>query len=228
MSRKPKYQAKPGGIAHTGLVLEAKTENQHKYIDALNDPKIRYIFCTGLPGTGKTILACQAAIQALMKERYSKILCCRSTIGIAGQGLGWLPGELNSKLYAWLLPITEHADKFVMNLEELVNNGRIDFVSLEHVRGRSLEDAFVITTEAQNLSFDVLKCLLTRVDYRSKLILDGDFNQNDMKKKGRTDFEKVCEALDGMDSFRHIQFTKEDIIRSKDIAEILERLEKVE
>lgn len=218
---------KLGGVEYSGYQAKPKTEGQERYLASLEDTDIRYLAVSGPSGSGKSFLASYYAVKSLIEEKYQKIYLTRPPVASADMRLGFVPGDVSEKMYVWLLPLIDHIDKFAMNADELLNADKIEFVSLEYIRGRSLENCIVIATEIQNMPFDILKCLLTRIDFRSKLILDGDFNQND-KFKGTTDYEKVCKALNGMERFRWVQLGKDDIIRNKDIAEILERLEKVE
>ncbi len=213
----------------TTFKVEPKTEGQKIYFEALFDPKIKYLAATGPAGCGKSYLSTYSALEGLRKEEFNKIYISRSVTGIKGEALGFLPGNSDEKMEEWLLPILDHGEKMVQGLDQIINSGRIEFLPLAYIRGRSIDRSIVLVTEAQNLSFEVLKCLLTRIDFRSKLILEGDWTQNDRTSaNGQTDFEKVCRAMDGMHSFELVEMDKRDIIRSKDIAEILDRLEKFE
>lgn len=212
----------------TTFKVEPKTEGQRIYYEALFDPKIRYLAATGYPGTGKSFLSVYRALEGLRKEEFNKLYISRSVTPIKGEALGFLKGTVEEKFEEWMIPLLEHAEKMTQDIDKLLDSGRIEYLPLAFVRGRSLERAVVLCTESQNLGFDTIKCLLTRMDFRSKLILEGDVKQNDKVVNGITDFQKVCEALEGMEHFKHIKLGREDIIRSKDIAEILDRLEKLE
>ena len=205
--------------------VSPKSENQKQYVKALDDRRIKYVAATGFAGTGKSLLAAQRAGQGLVKGHFHKIVLCRSVTPIKGESLGYLKGDMNQKLEGWLCPITEHLKKFIPNYSKRVESGDIEFVSLAQIRGRSFDNCIVIAEEAQNMSFDILKCLLTRMGSKSKLLMNGDVNQSDVR---HNDFYDVCEALTPLHSFKWIELGKEDIFRSDDIAEILELLEPLE
>jgi phosphate starvation-inducible PhoH-like protein len=205
--------------------IRPKTNGQELYEEALEDDSIRYLAVSGPSGSGKTLFACRQAARAL--NNGQTVYISRSVTPIKKEELGFTPGSVDDKMADWLLPITEHLKKFVPNVSELVQSGRIKSLPLATVRGRSLENCFVLVTEAQNLSFETIKCLLTRIDFRSKLVLDGDFCQNDTRKV-QTDFQRVTDKLIPLESFDHIALYGEDVVRSKDIVEILELLEGME
>lgn len=208
--------------------VSPQSEGQEDYFESLSDSEIKYIAVTGFPGSGKSLLAAQRAAEGLRSGEFDKIYLSRSVTSMRGEDLGFLKGDLNSKMSPWLAPLTEHLKKFLGNdLKSYLDSGAIEFLPLAQIRGRSLDKAFIIVTEAQNLSFEAFKCILTRLDYRSKVVFDGDFEQNDLQNRGIiTDFEKICRALDGeLNSFEWIQMDERDVIRSKDIVQILKLLE---
>jgi phosphate starvation-inducible PhoH-like protein len=206
--------------------VEPKTENQKIYKEALDDVTIKYLAVSGIAGSGKSLLLAQRAAQGIVKEEFDKIYVCRSVTPIKGESIGYLKGDMESKMLPWLAPALQHLEKFFLDLEWCVNSGIIEFLPLAQIRGRSLDRSIVICEEAQNMSLEILECLLTRVDSRSKLILNGDFKQNDKSRSDMTDFERVCRALDGMDGFEWVKMGPEDVVRNKQIVEILDRLEK--
>lgn len=212
--------------------IDPKTEGQEEYWEALNDDSVKYLAVTGPAGSGKTILAAQRAADGFKSGEFDKIYLCRSLTAIAGEDPGFLKGDLDSKMSPWLAPLTEHLSKFMPDsISEHVSRGDIEFLPLAYVRGRSLDKCFVICTEAQNLTLESFKSILTRMDFRSKCIFDGDWNQNDRQDtlNKQTDFERVCHALiNGLESFDWVEMGPEDVVRSRDIIKILELIEPLE
>lgn len=199
------------------------TEGQQNYFDALHDKNIRYLAISGPPGVGKTLLSLQKAACDLLEGRINKIYLCTSVTPIFGEEIGFIPGNVKEKMSTWMLPMTDHLSKFI---PDYAKRGDIEYIPLAQIRGRTIDNSILILDEAQNVSLDVFKAVLTRISDDSRLYMMGDFDQSDKGK--HTDFEKVCRALDGMSSFDWINLTDEDIIRSKSISEINKRLKSIQ
>lgn len=201
-----------------------KTKNQKKLWSALEDDTKNYIAISGQAGTGKGFISSWWAAKALDKGHYDKLYLTRSAVGLSNEDLGHFPGSENEKMEVFIQCILQHLKKFLDKpLHIYLEDGRIEYVPLYTVRGRSFENSIVISSESQNLNIDTLKCLTTRISKDSVLILDGDADQSDLRKSGDNDFLKMCQAFDGnLDSFEWIQMTEEDCKRSGDIPKILE------
>ena len=207
--------------------IRPKTLGQKDLWDALHEKDIQYVAISGPPGTGKSFLTCYYAAKELEKNpNIEKISICRSVTPIKGEEIGFLKGGVGEKMAEWLVPMTSNLKTFLPDYGEYVYKGAIEVIPLAMARGRSFEYTVVIADEAQNLSLETFEMLLTRIADSSKLIVLGDFKQND-RRGDTTDFEKVCGALDGMDAFKWIQLDWEDCIRSKNIREISERLDEI-
>lgn len=207
--------------------IKPKTENQGYLQEALNDWQTQYLAVSGPPGSGKTILTTYYAASQLVQNKVNKVYIARSVTPVRGEQLGFVPGNLDEKIQGWLTPALENFQKFLPDFRGTMRREDIEFIPLAMVRGRSLENCIVLVEEAQNLSLDLFRTLLTRIDDKSKIIFSGDFRQNDRHTEV-TDFERVCRSLRGMTTFNWIELTDKDIIRSQSIAEInmlLDRLE---
>ncbi len=200
-----------------------KNQEQQDLVDSLNDDRIRYIAATGIAGSGKTFLACHYSMQQLLANKVNKIVLLRSVTQVAGEDMGFLPGSVEEKLQFFLQPMIANLKKFSNGrYEDLYSCKKIEVAPLAMVRGMSFENCIVLVDECQNVSSEILKALLTRVADSSKLIMMGDYRQNDTEKV-KTDFEDVCERLDGMSCFDWVELSKS--VRSKNIQEILRRLD---
>lgn len=203
--------------------VSSKNIQQQDLMDALNDDSIRYIAATGIAGSGKTFLACHYAMNQLLANKVDEIVLLRSVTQVAGEDFGYLPGSVEEKLQFFLQPMIANLKKFSNGrYEDLYSSKKISIAPLAMIRGMSFENCVVLVDECQNISSEIFKALLTRVADTSKLLLLGDYKQND-KTSEKTDFEDVCERLDGMSCFDWVELNKS--VRSKNIQEILKRLE---
>ncbi len=204
------------------IKVSAKNIQQQDLMEALNEDSVRYIAATGIAGSGKTFLACHFAMNQLLQNKVEKIVLLRSVTQVAGEDFGYLPGSVEEKLQFFLQPMIANLKKFSNGrYEDLYSAKKIEIAPLAMIRGMSFENCVILVDECQNISSEIFKALLTRVADTSKLVLMGDYAQND-KDKVKTDFEDVCERLEGMPSFEWIELEKS--VRSKTIQEILKRL----
>lgn len=203
------------------MKIRPKTARHQDYWDSLVDYDIKYLACTGPAGTGKTTLAAKAVVEMVSRNKYNKVYIVTPMVEVDDYSIGWLPGDLKSKTEPHLIRITQHLDKFLDKEIE------VESLALAYIRGLDLYNCCVILDEAQNCTCQELKAIFTRMAGNSKLIILGDFEQNDMKFTGKTDFQKVCEAMDGYKPFDWIQLDDRDIVRSKHIGEILKRFDKI-
>jgi len=213
-------------ISESIYQITPKTQGQRDYWDALNDQRINYIAVTGFSGSGKTILACQYAAQQYLAGKFNKIIICRSLEPVSQEnGCGYLKGDAKEKLSPWLAPILQHLQKFLPDLEREIALENVEMIPVDMMRGRSFDCCVVICTEAQNLSMPMLKCLLTRPDADSLLILDGDLDQTD---RLNSETENLYTELLKLPSFAWIEMAEQDVVRNPgNIVEIVKIFKKL-
>lgn len=206
-------------------VITPKSLNQKEYIDAMR--KYDIVFGIGPAGTGKTYLAMAMAVSALAKEEVLRIILARPAVE-AGERLGFLPGDLYEKVNPYLRPLYD-ALYDMMNFEratKLMQRGVIEVAPLAFMRGRTLNDSFVILDEAQNTTSEQMKMFLTRLGFGSKAVITGDITQIDLpegKPSGLIEARKIFASIPGI---RFVYFSKKDIIRHKLVQEIIHAYEK--
>lgn len=204
-----------------------KTETQRRYIDAIKNYDI--VIGIGPAGTGKTYLAMAMAINAFLKKQISRIVLVRPAIE-AGEKLGFLPGDIYEKVSPYLRPLYDalfdmmEAEKVV----KLVERGTIEIAPLAFMRGRTLNDSFVILDEAQNTTSEQMKMYLTRLGFNSKTVITGDVTQIDLpagKTSGLIEAEKILSDIEGI---KFIYFSEKDVVRHKLVQEIVKAYERYE
>ena len=216
-------------ICHTlqGKPIKPKTLGQKKYVDAIRNGMIT--FGLGPAGTGKTYLAMAMAITAFKREEVSRIILTRPAIE-AGEKLGFLPGDLQSKIDPYLRPLYDAlyqimgADSFLKNSEK----GLIEVAPLAYMRGRTLDNAFIILDEAQNTTPAQMKMFLTRMGKNCKMVVTGDVTQIDLIKKKDSGLMQACTILDHIDGISIIHLENSDVVRNPLVQKIIERYAKVE
>lgn len=197
--------------------LVAKTETQKFYLECLNTET--QIFAIGGAGTGKTYIASRFAIRKLVEGRYEKLIIARPTVAKKRHELGFLPGNLEAKLKPWLVPIlSSFADEVSpADVDKLKNLGQIEFLSFEHMRGRTFNNSVIILDEAQNCDYSDLKLFLTRIGENSLTIVNGDIDQIDIPDSG---LETIIDLIYDHDlSPAVVEFTEEDVVRSAEAKE---------
>ncbi|OGW36484.1 MAG: hypothetical protein A2Y97_08800 [Nitrospirae bacterium RBG_13_39_12] len=204
-----------------------KTETQKKYIDAIKNFDI--VIGIGPAGTGKTYLAMAMAINAFLKKQISRIVLARPAVE-AGEKLGFLPGDIYEKFNPYLRPLYD-ALLDMMEAEKagkLIERGIIEIAPLAFMRGRTLNDSFVILDEAQNTTSEQMKMYLTRLGYNSKTVITGDITQIDLpsgKLSGLIEAEKILNDIEGI---KFIYFSEKDVVRHKLVQEIVKAYERYE
>ncbi len=204
-----------------------KTETQRRYIEAIKNFDI--VIGIGPAGTGKTYLAMAMAINALLKKQISRIVLARPAVE-AGEKLGFLPGDIYEKFSPYLRPLYD-ALLDMMEAEKagkLVERGIIEIAPLAFMRGRTLNDSFVILDEAQNTTSEQMKMYLTRLGYNSKTVITGDITQIDLpagKTSGLIEAEKILSDIEGI---KFIYFSEKDVVRHKLVQEIVKAYERYE
>jgi phosphate starvation-inducible PhoH-like protein len=205
---------------HRNSRVAPKTVNQKAYVDSIRDHTIT--FGIGPAGTGKTYLGVAMAAAALSSRQVSRIILTRPAVE-AGERLGFLPGDLQAKVDPYLRPLFDAL--YDMLEPERVNDyferGTIEVAPLAFMRGRSLNDAFVILDEAQNTSPEQMKMFLTRLGFGSKMVVTGDITQIDLEKGQRSGLIEVSEILEGVEDVNFIRFGGEDVVRHKLVQRIV-------
>ncbi len=213
-------------IASGNRTVTPKTLAQKEYIDAIR--KYDIVFGIGPAGTGKTYLAMAMAVSALVKEEVLRIILARPAVE-AGEKLGFLPGDLYEKVNPYLRPLYD-ALYDMMNFEratKLIQRGVIEVAPLAFMRGRTLNDSFVILDEAQNTTSEQMKMFLTRLGFGSKAVITGDITQIDLPEGKRSGLIEARRILEDIPGIRFVYFSKKDVIRHKLVQEIIHAYEKV-
>lgn len=216
-------------ICHTinGKPIKPKTLGQKRYVDEIRDKMI--VFGMGPAGTGKTYLAMAMAITAFKKEEVSRIILTRPAIE-AGEKLGFLPGDLQSKIDPYLRPLYDAlyqimgADSFQRNMEK----GLIEVAPLAYMRGRTLDNAFIILDEAQNTTPAQMKMFLTRIGFGSKVVVTGDATQKDLAPGSVSGMDVALKVLRNVDEIGICQLTSSDVVRHPLVQKIVKAYEEYE
>ena len=207
-----------------GRIVKPKTLGQKKYVDAIRDKTI--VLGVGPAGTGKTYLAVAMAVKAFRAHEVSKIILTRPAVE-AGEKLGFLPGDLQDKVDPYLRPLYDAlfdmfgAEAFARMQEKNV----IEVAPLAYMRGRTLDDAFIILDEAQNTTGEQIKMFLTRLGEGSKMVITGDVTQIDLPEKRRSGLVEAMRVLKNIDDIAIIRFTEKDVVRHKLVQDIIKAYE---
>lgn len=210
-----------------GKNIKAKTANQRKLVEAAKTNDI--IFAVGPAGTGKTYTAVAIAVQALKERRVKKIIITRPAVE-AGENLGFLPGDLKEKIDPYLRPVYD-ALHDMLNTEKLngyIEKNIVEIAPLAYMRGRTLNDAFILLDEAQNTTSMQLKMFLTRMGPESKMIITGDITQIDLPRSQRSGLMDAYRMLRNINGIKFIELDASDVVRHPLVVEILKAYEKEE
>ncbi|PSL06932.1 phosphate starvation-inducible protein PhoH [Haloactinopolyspora alba] len=208
-------------LSNRGRTIRPKTLNQKQYVDAIDQHTV--VFSIGPAGTGKTYLAVAKAVRALQDKQISRILLTRPAIE-AGERLGYLPGTLSEKIDPYLRPLYDalHDMMDPASIPRLMTEGTIEVAPLAYMRGRTLNDAFVILDEAQNTSGEQMKMFLTRLGFGSKMVVTGDVTQIDLPSGTASGLRVVENILDGIDDVAFCRLSSQDVVRHRLVSEIVD------
>lgn len=212
-------------MSASGKVLRARTVGQKKYVDAINNTTI--VIGIGPAGTGKTYLAVAMAVKAFREHKVRKIILTRPAVE-AGEKLGFLPGDLQDKVDPYLRPLYDAlydlfgAESFARYMEK----GIIEVAPLAYMRGRTLDEAFIILDEAQNTTSEQIKMFLTRLGNESKMVITGDITQIDLPDKHKSGLVEAVKVLRGIDDIFIHKFSEKDVVRHRLVQDIIKAYEK--
>ena len=214
-------------ITANGRPLKPKTMGQKKYIDLMRDNTV--VFGIGPAGTGKTYLAMAMAITAFKNNEVNRIILTRPAIE-AGEKLGFLPGDLQQKVDPYLRPLYDALYE-IMGVENFTKNmekGLIEVAPLAYMRGRTLDNAYIVLDEAQNTTPEQMKMFLTRIGYGSKAVITGDLTQIDLAEGKRSGLLEATKILSGIEGIGMITLTNKDVVRHPLVQKIILAYEKFE
>lgn len=208
-----------------GRTIRPKTHGQKSYVDAIDENTIT--FGIGPAGTGKTYLAMAKAVQALQAKVVNRIVLTRPAVE-AGERLGFLPGTLNEKIDPYLRPLYDALHDMIDpdSIPRLIAAGTIEVAPLAYMRGRTLNDSFIILDEAQNTSIEQMKMFLTRLGFGSKVVVTGDVTQVDLPGGVRSGLRVIERILGGLDDVHFSQLTSQDVVRHHLVSDIIDAYER--
>ncbi len=211
-------------LSSRGRTIRPKTLNQKRYVDAIDKHTI--VFGIGPAGTGKTYLAMAKAVQALQSKQVNRIILTRPAVE-AGERLGFLPGTLYEKIDPYLRPLYDALHDMLDpdSIPRLMAAGTIEVAPLAYMRGRTLNDAFIILDEAQNTSPEQMKMFLTRLGFDSKIVITGDVTQVDLPDGTKSGLRQVQDILDGVEDVHFSRLSSHDVVRHKLVGRIVDAYE---
>lgn len=212
-------------VTASGKIIRARTVGQQKYVDAIKNNTI--VLGIGPAGTGKTYLAVAMAVKAFRSRQIKKIILTRPAVE-AGEKLGFLPGDMQDKVDPYLRPLYDALfDMFgTENFSRYMEKGIIEVVPLAYMRGRTLDDAFIILDEAQNTTSEQIKMFLTRLGSESRMVITGDITQIDLPDKRKSGLIEAVKVLKDIDDIAIHKFTDKDVVRHKLVQDIIKAYEK--
>ena len=214
-------------ITSKGRPVKPKTIGQKKYIEAIRSNTI--VLGIGPAGTGKTYLAVATAVAAFVSKEVNRIILTRPAVE-AGEKLGFLPGDLQSKVDPYLRPLYDALFEMLgaESYHKYVERGNIEVAPLAYMRGRTLDDSFIILDEAQNTTPEQMKMFLTRLGFRSKMVVTGDITQIDLPDGRKSGLKEAMRVLKGVDDIGICTFSQKDVVRHQLVQRIVQAYEKSE
>lgn len=217
----------PDDVIHYGRkgAIVPRTSGQKNYVGMVNNNDI--VFSVGPAGTGKTFIAVAFAVAALENHDATRIILCRPAVE-AGESLGFLPGDLRDKVDPYLTPLYDALNEMVPTnkLKLILNKNIIEVIPLAYMRGRTLNNAFLILDEAQNSTLMQMKMFLTRLGVNSKAIITGDITQIDLPKNSDSGLIDVLNVLKGVDGIGFVELNENDVVRHKLVRDIIKAYDK--
>jgi phosphate starvation-inducible protein PhoH and related proteins len=228
--REPLIHQDTGDIilhTHTGEAISAKTPGQRNIVKASESNDI--LFAIGPAGTGKTYTSVALAVRALKERKVKKIILARPAVE-AGENLGFLPGDLKEKIDPYLRPLYDALEEMIEfdKLEFQLAKNTIEIAPLAYMRGRTLNNAFVILDEAQNATNTQMKMFLTRIGFNSRAIITGDITQTDLPQKQQSGLISIQNILQNIAGISFVYLDQNDVVRHKLVRDIIEAYEKFE
>ncbi len=217
------YRADPIGV-RGGRMIHARTRGQADYLQAIRDHAL--VFCTGPAGTGKTYLAVATAVEALRAKKVRKVVLVRPAVE-AGESLGFLPGDLQAKINPYLRPLLDALGDMIDRdqVQRYMDDDVIEVVPLAYMRGRTLNDAFIIMDEAQNTTVAQMKMFLTRMGEGSQVVVSGDTTQVDLPPHTKSGLIDALSRLRDIEGFAKVHLSTEDIVRHRLVQDIVRAYE---
>ncbi len=214
-------------ITNRGKPIKAKTIGQKRYIKAIKNNTV--VLGLGPAGTGKTFLAVAMAVEALRQKTVSRIILTRPAVE-AGERLGFLPGDLQSKIDPYLRPLYDALYEMLgaENFSKYLERGTIEIAPLAYMRGRTLDDSFIILDEAQNTTGEQMKMFLTRLGFNSKAVVTGDLSQTDLPRGVRSGLYTASHILGDIEGIGIFEFTERDVVRHQLVKRIISAYDKYE
>ena len=214
-------------ITAKGRPIRAKTLGQKQYLEAIENNTVT--LGVGPAGTGKTYLAVAMAVTALRNKQVSRIILTRPAVE-AGENLGFLPGDLQSKVDPYLRPLYDALFDMLgaETYQRYQEKGVIEVAPLAYMRGRTLDDSFIILDEAQNTTREQMKMFLTRLGFRSKIVITGDITQTDLPATRKSGLKQAMKILDGIDGITVQMLTHRDVVRHRLVQQIIKAYEKAD
>ncbi|OSM44691.1 PhoH family protein [Nesterenkonia sp. PF2B19] len=211
-------------LSHRGKTIRPKTANQQTYVDQIDEATV--VFGIGPAGTGKTYLAMAKAVQALQAKEINRIILTRPAVE-AGERLGFLPGSLNEKIDPYLRPLYDALHDMIdpESIPRLMESGIIEVAPLAYMRGRTLNDSFIILDEAQNTTAEQMKMFLTRLGFNSKIVVTGDITQVDLPHGTDSGLRTVLDILDGVEGITISRLGSQDVVRHQLVGRIVDAYE---
>jgi phosphate starvation-inducible PhoH-like protein len=208
-------------LTSRGRSIKPKTVGQKKYVDAIRRNTV--VFGIGPAGTGKTYLAMAVAVQALMAKQVNRLILTRPAVE-AGEKLGYLPGTLSEKIDPYLRPLYDALYEMIdaEQIGRMMERGTIEVAPLGYMRGRTLNDSFIVLDEAQNTTPEQMKMFLTRLGFNSKAVVTGDITQIDLPSGQHSGLNVVREILTGIDDLAFVYLSSRDVVRHRIVQDIVE------
>ncbi|MDE6373993.1 MAG: PhoH family protein, partial [Clostridia bacterium] len=213
------------GVTFRGKPIKCKTVGQKAYVDAIKRNTV--VFGVGPAGTGKTYLAVCLAVQAMKQKQAEKIILTRPAVE-AGEKLGFLPGDLQTKVDPYLRPLYDALQEMlgVESYAKLMERGGIEIAPLAYMRGRTLSNAFIILDEAQNTTKEQMKMFLTRLGDGSKMVITGDVSQIDLPEGKQSGLKHATKLLEGVEGVSVVNLTDKDVVRNTLVMRIVRAYDK--